>query len=302
VTAQLSIVICSYNRAEYILDALNSVKNQDLDKTKFELVVVNNNSTDDTEAICKKFEESKGDLQYTYCMEFNQGLSWARNKGIEVAKGKYISFIDDDAICEPDFARNMLAAFEQNPEFEAVGGKVLPIYPDNKEPKWMSKYLNGLVAKVDMGDKQKEFISKYPVGCNMAFHASVFKEIGGFNVSLTLRNDDKYIFLKYKKSNKRILYVPNVVVHHNIDAYRLEDEYLNKLCTVIGSSERIRLQDEPKIEMIKKPIEYFVKYLASMILALQYYAKGEFTKGFYLIKVRRIVLFSFFKKQPKYYK
>lgn len=299
---QLSIVICSYNRAEYILDALHSIKNQDLDKSKYELVVVNNNSTDNTEELCKKFEESKGELQYTYCVEQNQGLSWARNKGIETAKGKYISFIDDDAIAEPDFARNVLMAFHENPQFEAIGGKVLPMYPEKKEPKWMSNYLNGLVAKVDMGDNQKEFISKYPVGCNMAFHASVFEQIGGFNVSLTLRNDDKYIFLKYKRNNKRILYVPSAVVHHTIDAYRLEDEYINKLCTVIGSSERIRLREEPKIEMIKKPIEYFIKYIGSIILAFQFFLKGEFTKGYYLIKVRRIVLFSFFKKQPKYYK
>ena len=296
---KLSIVICSYNREKYILDAMNSVKNQIIDSSFFELVVINNNSTDNTDVICRAFEKTKGNLQYTYVIEEKAGLSNARNCGIEHSKGEIITFIDDDAIAEPDFAANIINHFSKNPEIDALGGKVLPIFPNNMEPKWLSHYLNGLVTKVDFGDIVKPYSNKYPAGCNMSFRKIVFDELGGFNPNLVWRNDDKYIFLKLKNAHKKTLYTPDVVVHHNIDEYRLEKEFLDKLINFIGSSERVRLKGQ-QIELIKKPLEYTLKLGASFILALPFLLKGELVKASYLIYVRWKVLVSFFQKSAKY--
>lgn len=296
---QLSIIICTYNRDKYLPDALESIRRQSLDRSKFELIVVNNNSTDQTEAISKAFEAANPDIQFVYAVERSQGLSFARNTGIRLARAPYLSFIDDDAITTPDYAANIIRHFDQNPQYDALGGKVLPIYPGGIEPAWMTPHQYGLVAKVDRGDKAGSFGNKYPVGCNMAFRTKVFDEIGMFNVDLTLRNDDKYIFLQMQKHRKQTLYTPDVVVNHNIDAYRLQPEYLHKLCTIIGASERIRLRQEAWYKTVLKPMEYAIKFGASLLLALPFVLKGQNEKASFLIRVRWTVFVSFFGSMPK---
>ena len=295
---ELSVIICTYNRDKYLPEALQSLTKQTLDNSRVEYIVINNNSNDNTEKISKEFGEKNPQLNFRYEMEFNQGLSYARNKGIEIAKGKIIAFIDDDAITEPDYAENLLKAFAENPQFDSLGGKVLPIYHAGKEPIWMSKYLEGFVSKVDYGEKTAAFVSnKYPVGCNMAFKREIFEELGGFNVELTLRNDDKYMFLKLRRAKKTILYASNVVVHHYMDAFRVEDWYIKKQSIQVGATERIRLKNEPKIQTILKPFEYAIKLGVAMLFSFVFLLKGQIPKAKYLTWIRWLVFIGFFKKK-----
>lgn len=292
---ELSIIICTYNRAQFLPDALISLEKQSLDKAKFEVIVINNNSTDATESISKKFEKENTDISFQYHIENSQGLSYARNKGIEVSRGRIIAFIDDDAIAEPDYAENILKVVDAFPEFTGFGGKVLPIYPNKQEPAWMSKYIQGVVSKVDYGEKTGPFDQKkYPVGCNMIFRREVFDELGAFNVELKFRSDDKYIFLKLRDHNKKILYTPTIVVHHNIDASRLTYDFIVKLCIQIGATEKIRLK-ESAIGLFSKFSEYLWKQTASFILAFLFLIKGERQKAHYIIMVRWYILMGFFR-------
>lgn len=294
----LSIVICSYNRDKYLPEALNSLTKQDLATEKFEIIIINNNSTDKTEEISLKFKSDNPQLNIIYDIEKNQGLSYARNLGIKLSRGKYISFIDDDGIAESDYASNIIKCFENNPMFDSLGGKVLPIYFSGHEPVWMSKYIQGIVSKVDYGDKSGPFVkNKYPVGCNMAFRKEVFEELGGFNVDLTIRNDDKYMFLKLRKNNKTIFYAHNVVVHHYMDQFRTEDWYIKKLSIQIGATERVRLKQESLIETIIKPFEYSFKFLAAIILGFNFIIKSKIPKARYLIWIRWLVLIGYFKSK-----
>ncbi|HBF87857.1 MAG TPA: hypothetical protein DDX39_04365 [Bacteroidales bacterium] len=295
---ELSIIICSYNRDKYLPEALESLTKQTLDNSKVEYIVINNNSTDKTEEISLNFGKNNPELNFKYAIESNQGLSYARNKGIEIASGKIIAFIDDDAIAEPDYAENLLQAFQNNPKFDSLGGKVLPIYFAGKEPKWMSKYLEGFVSKVDYGDTTTAFVStKYPVGCNMAFRKEVFEELGGFNVDLGIRNDDKYMFLKLRRNGKTILYAADVIVHHYMDAFRVEDWYIKKQSFQVGATERIRLKQEPFIQTLAKPFEYLFKFAAAVILGTVFLLKGQTAKATYLVWIRWLVFIGFFKRK-----
>lgn len=297
---KVSVVVCTYNREKHILDSLNSLKNQSASYSDYEVIIVDNNSTDSTPQLCEQFLQQKGDLQVSYYKETKQGLSYARNRGIQLARGIYVSFIDDDAIAEKNYVEQIIWAFETYTNFDSLGGKVLPMYPNNTEPLWMSKYLNGLVAKVDMGDSVAQFTNKYPVGCNMAFHKKIFDEVGMFNVELTFRNDDKFIFLQIKKAGKKILYVPTIAVHHTIDAERIQYNNLIKLCYAIGHSERIRLQHHSFIEKMVKGVEYTFKFFASFLIAVPFLFKNQAEKGRFLITVRKCILESYIK--PDLYK
>ncbi len=295
---ELSIIICTYNREKFLGVALESLAHQHLKKEKYEIIVINNNSTDSTEEICKNFEKKHPELNFVYAIEQKQGLSFARNKGINLAKGNYIAYIDDDGVAEKNYAEQILNAFKKYPDFTALGGKVLPIYPTGKEPDWMSKYIQGIVSKVDYGETFHEFYKKkYPVGCNMAFRRNFFKQFGGFNTDLTIRSDDKYIFYKLRKNNKKILYAPDIIVHHNIDAFRLTPGFIKRQSLQIGFGEKMRLRNKGFWVNSQKLAEYVFKLFASLVLGLKFLIQKKPAKAKYIIRIMWFIPVGYFKKK-----
>ena len=99
-SVRLSLIIATYNRADYLPRTLNSLTNQSLGSELFEIIVVNNNSTDHTAEVCRSFAEAQPELNFTMVTEIRQGLSHARNCGINHAKGDYFAIIDDDELVE----------------------------------------------------------------------------------------------------------------------------------------------------------------------------------------------------------
>ena len=79
----ISVVICTYNREKFIGKALECLSRQDLQKDKFEILIVDNRSTDRTAAICGKFIAAHPDLSVRYFFEDKKGLSFARNRGLQ---------------------------------------------------------------------------------------------------------------------------------------------------------------------------------------------------------------------------
>ncbi|MEY3236621.1 MAG: hypothetical protein RI883_722 [Bacteroidota bacterium] len=296
---KISIIICTYNRELYLPKCLEHLKNQTEDPSNFEIILVNNNSTDNTEGICEKFVHVNPSLQVKYVKEINPGLSYARNKGIEIASGDILCFIDDDGFAIPEYVSIIKKIVEdsQYADIISFGGKVIPCYNEGKEPKWLSKYIDGLVSKVDLGEHIQLFTKKYPAGCNMVFRKEFFEEHGGFNVDLHTRGDDKFVFDKLKKAGLKTLYLPTLKVEHFIDDYRLEKGFIIRLSKIIGQSEAIRLKETSKSEKFIKLIEYIFKFGAALIISLGFLFTWQFSKAYYLILVRWNVLHGFFIKQ-----
>ena len=278
----LSIVICTYNRDQHIERALQSLVRQDFDKSKYEIIVVDNNSTDQTPQIIRRFKAKHPDYHIVLAEEKRQGLSYARNKGIELAQGTYISYIDDDGIAREDYISQIKKYTETYPDDVAFGGKVLPKYETGKEPEWMSPYIERIISIVNLGEQVKTLKKIYPVGCNMIFKKSIFDKIGGFNTALKLRSDDKYIFFKIRENGFRVLYLPQVVVWHYIDAFRTTLEYVKKVSRLNGKAERIRiatLSEKRRKTYFFRLLDYIFKLGASLILWIGYALKGQSVKG-----------------------
>ena len=291
----VSVVICSYNRDKFLPAALESLTKQTALLSNFEIVIINNNSTDNTEKISLEFIKVHPELNITYEVEKNQGLSFARNKGIATAKGDIIAFMDDDAIARNNYVEQLYKHFEKYPNYGAIGGRVIPIYGEKEpEPKWMSKYIQGVVSKVDYGNEVKPFVKKYPAGCNMAFRKNVFKKYGGFNTDLVYRGDDKFIFHKLKKNGIKVLYAPNIYVNHHIDAYRIQPEFIDKISRSIGASERLRLSTEPTYKSVLKFFEYLYKFFGAIILYFIFLFKGQTPKGKYCVRIMKYTIAGFF--------
>ncbi len=298
----LSVVICTYNRDAHIERALQSLVAQDFDKKDFEILVIDNNSTDKTPEIIKNFKDKHPDYNIVLAKETRQGLSFARNKGIALAQGTYVSFIDDDGIAKSDYISQINKYVTEYPDTFAFGGKVLPTYETQKEPEWMSRYIERIISVVDLGDTVKKLTKTYPVGCNMIFKKSLFERIGGFNTDLKLRSDDKYIFYKIWSENYEVLYLPKVVVWHFIDAFRTTTEYVKKVSKLNGEAEYIRIKSTGincPWAMIYRLFDYLFKLSASLILWMFFALKGQSVKGKTLF-VSLWYQFAGFMSKPKF--
>jgi glycosyltransferase involved in cell wall biosynthesis len=279
---EVSIVICTYNRSYLLKKCLQSLLLLEADKQTYEIIVVNNNCTDDTASVCSDFATKHPDIKFLTVIEPNQGLGYARNKGIKESCGEYISFIDDDAEITPNFINAVIKTFRQHAEYLALGGKILPIFEDGKEPAWLSKYLNGAFSKVDYGEKAKPFPKKYPFGCNMIFRRFVFEKYGYFNGKLS-RSDDKDMFIRLKAHKVKIWYEPTIIVYHNILNERITFNTITGIALSGGKFEAMRLQEQSVFNKMIKALELLLKLFASLIIGFAFYLKGQIPKSKYLI-------------------
>lgn len=297
----ISVIVCTYNRQEYLPNCLKHLANQSADNKDFEVLIIDNNSTDNTENIASDFIKSHPEVNAHYFCEMNQGHTFARNRGINEAKGRILSFIDDDAFVDHDFIKEIQLYFDHHDEVSAIGGKILPVY-EGQHPKWMSKYLLTLVSALDMGNSPKKFKgSKFPIGANMAFRAEVFEKYGHFNTDLGRRGsgleggDEKEVFLRLKRENEEIHYVPKVRVDHIIPEKRLTMEYIKGLGIGVGSSEKRRVTNSGFTETVKKIISETIKVGATFMLFFFYFVQGKFAQANMLVKFRFWVLKGYLK-------
>jgi glucosyl-dolichyl phosphate glucuronosyltransferase len=295
----ISVVICTYNRDKFIGEALNCLAKQTLPAEQFEIIVVDNKSTDNTATIAKKFIGKHPELNMRYVLEPNKGLSFARNRGIEEAKTPIITYIDDDAEVTPGFLQHIVSFMQADKTVAGIGGKVIPKYSESEEPKWMSRYLDGMVGRIDYGDATKRFDSnmKYPGGCNMTYTREILQKAGGFNNKLTFRADDKYIFFQVTKYTDNIYYLPEASLYHNIDRDRLTFSNFKKLFLKSGNEEKIRVRSEKgSLAVVAKFFELIFKTCASLALYLLHILKGREFKGRYIFFSQWFTLKGFLQK------
>lgn len=298
----LSVIVCTYNRDKYILETLRHLNNQTCPSDLYEVIIVDNNSTDKTEHICRKFIDSHDVRNFLYFKETSQGNTFARNRGIKESRGQYMAFIDDDAMASEDYCDNIINFFDRNPDVSVLGGKITPVY-EQSEPEWMSKFLWPLVAGLDMGDKTRPFKkSKYPLGANMAFRSEIFEEFGNFDINIGKRpgrlegGDEKELIYRLRINNTKIVYLPDMHVDHIIPDSRLQKNYIKGQALGVGSSEMKRLKGKSVIQWIAKIIDELIKIVGTFVLALFYILTLKSEKGRMLIRFRFWVLKGYFKK------
>ena len=289
----LSIIICSYNRASYISDALTSLYNQSSELDNFEVIIVDNNSTDNTKEVYAIWRQTNTNGQFTFISETQQGASFARNTGAAIAKGEWVCFMDDDAVATPNYVENILKHIQNKPDAVGFGGRIIPKYIPS-EPKWMSYYVSSLVGNFDYAPIACAFENgKYPLESNMIVKKSVYDKIGGFNVNLpgvvgTLRigGEGKELFYKILALGHIIYYDPAICVHHVVEVKKLTSEYMYRVASGIGRGEKTRTLAISKAAYLIKVLEYFLKLGAAVILGFKYALQFTPSKIWPIIKFR----------------
>lgn len=292
----LSVIICTYNRDKYIYNVLKSLADNTLSHNQYEIVLVDNNCTDNTRGECERFMQNFPDVAFRYFVETNQGLSHARNCGIRESRGDILVYVDDDALVNPEYLETYADFFERYPEIDAAGGPIIPKY-ETAEPSWMSHFTKALITGYKyLGDKEKEFPKNdYPGGGNAAYRASVFERVGLFNVELGRKGDslvgaeEKDIFDKMTTMGMRFFYLPTAILYHLIPEKKLSQDYFDRLTYSIGKSERMRTLRIGKLKYVKRLFSEGVKWAASIVLCVGHTLSGHPQKGWKLILFRRNV-------------
>lgn len=242
---KISVVVCTYNRAALLPVCLQSLADQTADKSLYEVIVVNNNSTDETQKIAEDF--SAPYQNFRVVREPQQGLSRSRNRGWREAKGKYVAYIDDDAKACPDWLEIMLSFTQRHPEVAAFGGPYdafsLVNLPSWLPPEAGSSNLNGNERPIKVG---AEWIS----GTNMVFTKEILSSVGGFNTELGMSGskisygEETRLLLDLDKKNVVIYYVPEMKVQHLIADYKMNLKwqllswYSNGRCSPLSFNRR----------------------------------------------------------------
>lgn len=289
----LSVLICTYNREKYIGNLLESLAANDLAKSEYEIVLVDNNCTDNTRGVCEAFAAARRDIRFCYCVETEQGLSAARNKAIKEAKGDILVYVDDDALVDTWYLRTVAEYMQAHPEISAVGGPIIPLY-ETEEPKWMTRYTKELLCGyLYFGDKERPFPGeRYPGGGNAAYRAEVFQQVGLFNTDLGRKGDglmgseEKDIFDKMKALGMRFMYLPKMILHHIIPQKKLERDYFERLTYQIGLSEQQRTKAIGTGKYINRLVKEAVKWGGTFVLLAGYTLQGHPMKGWKLVLFR----------------
>jgi glycosyltransferase involved in cell wall biosynthesis len=286
----IAAIICTYNREQYIGKALESIKNQSLERARYQIVIVNNNSTDNSEQVCRDFMKANPDLDIILVNEPEQGLSAARNRGIQESDADYLTFVDDDATLDQGFLEAVTDYLDANPDVVAVGGRILLDF-ETRRPAWATHYLDSLFGYFNPGNQTKIFRAPlYPRGSNMSFSSAVFDLAGQFsrdlgrNKDVLKGNEEKELFARIYKLGKPVVYLPDAIVYHAVPAYRTEKDFIRRQAIGFGRSERIYRSLHGGLS--KMYLTEGVKWAASLILFPFYLITLRPRKGFMILRFR----------------
>jgi glycosyltransferase involved in cell wall biosynthesis len=228
----LSIVICTHNRSKLVRSAVEHLLAQQTSALEMEIIVVDNNSTDDTAEVVQALLRGAR-METAYLFERAQGISYARNTGWRRARAPIVAFTDDDVEVAPDWTERIVRAFEEHPETDCVGGKVLPHWPF-EPPRWLTRDHWAPLAILDYGDMPLRLDHDDPrclVGANFAFRRSALKRIGGFSAAVQRVKDgigsieDHEFLIRLWDSGGHALYLPELVVVAPVDVPRMTKSY-----------------------------------------------------------------------------
>jgi glycosyltransferase involved in cell wall biosynthesis len=225
-TIGISAIICTRNRSQYLREAVDSLVRQSLPVTDYEVVIVDNGSTDDTADVIRDGYLGYRNLRYIH--ERRIGLSIARNTGWQNARGEYVAYLDDDAVASEDWLANIIHCFETvHPRPACVSGEIRLIWGQTR-PVWVSDGMLPLLGLVQWpSDAHWIHGNEYVAGGNMALRQDILNKLRGFSLSTgrkdgrLLSNEDVLIDRRIRQIGEQSYYDPRVVIGHHVLPHRL---------------------------------------------------------------------------------
>lgn len=242
----LTVAVCTYNRAQRLTALVNAFRKQQC-PVPFEILLVNNNSEDDTLAILEKLRDEPG-VPLRFVTEYQRGIVPARNRALsEAMDSEYLIFIDDDELPRDGFLAAAVDCLMFHPTAGCVGGRVKVDFADNPRPGWLIDDLLGFLAETDYGDAgfwvKDESTPLWTA--NVAYRMSLFREHSDLRFDHRFDRvgkgvsggEDVMMFRELLKRGVPIRYCPGMIVDHAVESWRLNPWYFIKLHGTSGFRE-----------------------------------------------------------------
>ncbi|OGH98191.1 MAG: hypothetical protein A2104_06120 [Candidatus Melainabacteria bacterium GWF2_32_7] len=237
---ELSLIICTRNRDDMIVDVLKSAANQALNSSKYEVVIIDQSTNDKTQKLVEKYPDFK------YIKLNSKGVSISRNEGIKQSNGRILVYIDDDILFDNKYLENILNFYETSDlKPDMVGGKTIVKFL-GEQPDWLEGPLLGILAHSDYGDEPiilNSHPKHVPYTCNMAIKRECLEKIGGFSEFLSELeqkfpiNEDVMFAHEIKNQGYNLVYDPKMFVYHRMPADRMTYKYYSEKYYAHGKSD-----------------------------------------------------------------
>jgi glucosyl-dolichyl phosphate glucuronosyltransferase len=217
-----SIIICTYNRDEILKESINEIRSLDFDFKLFEVIIIDNYGKSNTKDIVSSFLIHEN-FNINYHFEQTPGLSYARNKGYDVANGEWIFYLDDDALIDSNYLKLAVKYLSDANKF-CLGGVYNPWYKF-KKPKWYRDEWATSMNKPNVFSvlNNDQFLD----GNNFMVNKKVLVDLGGFRTDLGMKEmsigygEETELQIRLRQSGKDIYYSPELVVSHLVPLYKM---------------------------------------------------------------------------------
>jgi len=246
---KLSIIICTHNRAAILRECLASLTCQTANANDYEILIIDNNSNDDTKDVYDSLSNQLTNSRYIF--ESAQGLSYARNRGFKEARSNWILYLDDDTKAFETFSERAIYVTE-NYNFDCFGGVFLPWYKNGK-PKWFPDHL---VSNEHLSTETCALENGYATGCVVAFKKSILIELGGFPASIGMSGnkvaygEETLLQVKIRENGGTIGFDPELKIFHLVDNYKLTPIWFIKSAYAKGRDSWAGMNNQPTLAKV----------------------------------------------------
>nr|BBH93951.1 hypothetical protein KTA_21500 [Thermogemmatispora argillosa] len=227
---QLSVILCTYNRCNLVLSALASLRRQTLARHLYEVIVVDNGSQDGTPAVLQRYLQARTpderDWQVRCLIERRNGLAYARNTALEVARGEIAVFLDDDALASPRFLEHLLQTYAETGA-DAVGGRV-ELYWEAPRPYWLTDELLPVLGYFAPASERLQLKAPQSLSSsNFSVKVAALRAVGGFSplldkrLAVPTRLGVEDLCRRLHAAGYALWYEPRALVAHRAHAARL---------------------------------------------------------------------------------
>ncbi len=272
---QITVAICSYNAAHYLAPLLSQLVSLTC-SIPFEILVVDNNSTDKSKELVESFARSCV-IPVRYVIETEQGIPFARNKAIEESlSSRYLAFIDADELPTSGWLQAAIDTLKDN-QVDCVGGKISIILPHR--PKWLSDNLLPFYGELNHSDKAFKITDRStPIWSgNIAYNTRIFHEGLRFDTRYNRKGkgvgggSDGIMFRHFIKQGYRLHYEPKMEIQHLISDEKINRGYFLKLHFAAGKKAGLYEIIPSGRKIVGIPRYMFKQLLTKLLLVLQLY-------------------------------
>lgn len=282
---KISVIIAAYNRAKLIPITIESFLNQTFPHDQYEILVVDNNSTDNTkDVIHEMIRNNKSGVEMRYVFEKEQGCSFAENRGVTLAKSDLVYITNDDVIADPNLLAELVKVFDIDPAITVVSGKVLPKF-EEEPSKWIMKHCYNYLLSLTPIGPETLIVSSKSLGAfsnHYGIRKNVFIKLGGFQPENTagewVGDGEWGLNLKLDKvGGHKSAYTASSVLYHMLPKNRLNQAYVNKRLMNQGNCDSYtdyRREKYSNLGLVKQNIKYFFKIFYFLGLAIASFLIG----------------------------